>query len=90
MKKLFLLLLITISISSFSQSKAKQDSLLQVEANKFIDTLTHSVSVADFAGWVNSNQDKLSALQFNQFSALYNDFIKQQVSLWVERKKKTK
>lgn len=75
MKKIFLsLLLIIISLNSFSQGTQKMDSAQVKAANLFVFDLVNKTTIKDFQAWVYEN---LPARANDEFMKIYNTFIQQ-------------
>lgn len=89
MRKTITILLILVSLNSFSQKNNTQDSVkkVQVEAAKFIDSLTKHTSIADFREWLYNN---VTAKNFTEgkFADLYNFFLQTEYQKWMEKPKK--
>lgn len=88
MKKAIAIILILISLNAFSQANTS-DSLkkAQIEANKFIDSLTKHTTIADFREWLYNN---VTAKNFTEgkFADLYNFFLQAEYQKWMEKTKK--
>jgi hypothetical protein len=86
MKKLLLILLISISVNSFSQI-TKADSLLIIETNKYIDSIPKKTSISEYMEWMYEN---VSAKQYNEFMQFYNVFLQRKCEEYYNQKKRQK
>jgi len=88
MKKLITAIAILISLTTHAQSQ-KEDSLLRVEAGKYVDTLIKKTSIKEFQEfmWSNLTGKVYSELPFPQ---AYDLFIQSKINTWMENRKKAK
>ena len=86
MRKITTTVLIILSLNCFSQSN-KSDSLLQAEANNFVDSLLKSTSLAEFMSFINDNATAKKT-DFDILDGFYKFYINNKYSIWLETKKK--
>ena len=88
MKQTLITICIFISLSTHAQSQ-KEDSLLRIEAGKYVDTLIKKTSIKEFQEfmWANLTGKVYSELPFPQ---AYDLFIQSKINTWMENRKKVK
>jgi hypothetical protein len=83
MKKLLTILILTISLNSFSQTLTKEDSLA---ASKYIDSLEKRTSILEFKLWCDANATGTKK-DFETLQGFYNLYINQKFQLWLQERK---
>ena len=80
MKKLFIIIAITFSISASAQNK---DSLAQVQANKFVD----SVSKTPVSGFISFLYETVPAKKYEELMRLYNAYLEARYKEYLDKSK---
>ena len=78
-----------ILVSFFGNAQTKADSIQQVEANAFIDSLVTNTSLKQFQQFLYENVSQKSASE-GRFTELYNSFLQTNYAAWLQRKSKPK
>jgi hypothetical protein len=86
MKKLITVIAIFTTTISYSQTISKEDSILQVEKAKFLDSLTEHTTVKQFQVWLYENTS-FKAFQEFTFIQMYNIFLYDNYQLYLQKKK---
>lgn len=81
MKKMFIIIAILTSAISFGQNK---DSLLQVEAKRFVDSISKT-PVSNFIDFV---YETYTAKRNDEFMQMYNNYLQTRYKEFIERKNK--
>lgn len=88
MKKLFLSLLVIVSLTSFGQGVSNDTAAAkraQDEANKFVADLVQKTSIKDFQAWL--IEMNVGVKDFEVFNNLYTAFIRQKFAQRQQPKK---
>jgi hypothetical protein len=88
MKQTLLILFTVISVISFGQgtSSNKADSIFQIEAKKFIDSLPAKSTLKEFQDFL---YQTTTAKEYDEkFSPLYQLFLQTKYNAWLSEKKK--
>jgi len=80
MKKLFIIIAITFSISASAQNK---DSIAQVQANKFVD----SVSKTPVSGFISFLYENATAKKYEELMRLYNAYLEARYKEYLDKSK---
>lgn len=83
MKKLISILLILISVNAISQTK--EDSLLIIEANAYVDSIAKKIPLIELREWTYKNT---SAERYDLFMGLYNAFLQEKGLIYFNSRKK--
>lgn len=62
--------------------QTKADSIAQVQANKFVDSLVNKTSIEAFKEWV---YETVPAKKFDEFMQLYNSFLRNKYELSIKK-----
>ena len=89
MKKSLSVIIILLSVITTHAQSQKEDSLLRIEAGKYVDTLIKKTSIKEFQEfmWSNLTGKVYSELPFPQ---AYDLFIQSKINTWMENRKKAK
>lgn len=80
MKKLFIIIAITFSISASAQNK---DSIAQVQINKFVD----SVSKTPVSGFISFLYETVPAKKYEELMRLYNAYLEARYKEYLDKSK---
>ena len=82
-----IILTVLVIISSLNvNSQTKQDSIIQAQANKFIDSLVKKTSVADFMDFIGKNAVETKT-KFSILDGFYTYFVRTKYEDWLNKKK---
>jgi hypothetical protein len=89
MKKTIIALALLISTASYSQKISKEDSILNIEAQRYADTLFLKTTIRELSEWAYSNlTEKMS--KESPFNTIVGIFLNSKATAWIQEKKKLK
>jgi broad specificity phosphatase PhoE len=86
MKTIIAIVLTISALTTFGQGTSVKDSILQVEAKKFIDSLPVKSTLKEFQIFLYEN---MTAKEYNEkFAQMYQAFLQIKYNAWLAEKKK--